>query len=144
MAATNRYRNVGPVTWTVGSPVTLTGIKSANYDEGNTVLKEGADFDMYPTVGGVVFTDPKVSLEAIDAMALFGTVAGAKGSLAITARDTNNGATTAGGAKLITMSGAFLSIRTQAYQFNQFGTQSLTFEAISVDGQTHPVAITAL
>jgi hypothetical protein len=49
MAATNRYRNV-TVAWTPqgGSLVALTGIKDFDYDEGNSILQESADFDAFP------------------------------------------------------------------------------------------------
>lgn len=134
---TNRQRNVGPVTF---NSVTLNGIKSFSYDEGNTTLKEGADFDMYPTVGGVVMTEPKMTIEGINAGQMSSAVAGVKSTLVVTLRDTANGAT--GGAYIFTMSQAFLSPRTVTAAFNQFATQSLTFESISVDGSTHPVSIT--
>ena len=146
MAATNRYRNLS-VSWTPtsgGSATPLTGIKSANYDEGNQVLEEAADFDAYHTVGGVIMSNPKITVETIDAFALFATVAGTKGTLAVTYRDHANGATTAGGAKLITMSNAYLGERTVQSQYNQLGHQSITFHSISTDGSTSPIAVTAL
>lgn len=146
MPATNRYRNVSDATWTPasGSPVTLTGIKSASYDEGNQVLKEGADFDGFPTVGGVVYSEPKVTIETLDAFALFATVAGSKGTLSFIVRDNSNGDSAGGGAKEITMTNAFLATRSQNNPFNQLSNQSIAFESISTDGQTHPVSFASV
>jgi hypothetical protein len=145
MAATNRYRNVS-ASWTAsgGTASPLTGIKSANYDEGIETLLEGADYDAFNTVGGAVFAAPKITLETIDAWALYATVAGQKGTLAVTFRDTLNGATAAGGAKLVTMSNAFLADRKVQAPYNKFQTQTIMFECTSTDGSTHPVAITSL
>jgi hypothetical protein len=145
MAATNRYRN-NNVTWTPsgGTVIPLTGIKTVSYDEGNQVLEESADSDAYHTVGTVVLSSPKITVDSIDAMALFATLAGTRGTIAVTLRDHLNGATAGGGAKLITMSNAYLGPRTLNSPYNQLAHQSLTFHSISLDGQTHPVAITLL
>jgi hypothetical protein len=145
MAATNRYRNV-TVAWTPqgGSLVAMTGIKDFDYDEGNSILQEAADFDSFPTVGGVTMAMPKITLSTLDAFALYATLGGQKGTLAVTVRDHYNGATSAGGGKTLTMSNAFLGERTIKGAFNQLATQSVTFHSTSTDGSTHPVAITAL
>lgn len=145
MAATNRYRNVSNVTWTPsgGSLVTLTGIKSASYDEGNQVLEESADFDAYPTVAGVTMSNPKITLDTLDAFALFATLAGQKGTLAITFRDHSNGATTAGGAKIVTATNAFIGPRQITSNYNTLAHQSLTFQTFSSDGATHPISVSA-
>lgn len=142
---TNRYMNVGPVNWTPsgGTLVTLTGIKSASYDEGAQSLKESADFDIFPTVGGVNYVEPKITLESIDAFALYATVAGTFGTLAITFRDFKNAATVGGGAKIVTASNAWLETRPVSAQYRQLATQTQTFQTYSTDGSTHPIAITA-
>lgn len=146
MPATNRYRNVSELTWTPasGSPVTLTGIKSATYDEGNQILKEGADFDAFPTVGGVTFSEPKITFETLDAFALFATVAGSKGTLSFVVRDNSNGDAVGGGAKQINMANAFLGTRTQNNPFNQLSNQNISFECLSTDGVTHPVSFASI
>jgi hypothetical protein len=145
MAASNRYRNVS-VAWTPsgGTMSPLTGIKNATYDEGIETLLEGADYDAFNTVGGAIFAAPKISLETLDAWALYATVAGQKGTLAVTFRDTLNGAAAAGGAKLVTMSNAFLSDRKVQAPYNKFQTQSIMFECTSTDGSTHPVAVSTI
>lgn len=146
MAATNRYMNTSAVGWTPsgGSLATLTGIKSFAYDEGGESLLEAADFDLFDTVGGINKLAPKVTLETIDAMALYATVAGTKGTLVATVRDFTNGVTASGGAKTFTVSNAFLKTRPSTFQFRQLGTQTLTFETTSTDGATHPVAVSAV
>ena len=145
MPGINRYMNVGPVTWTPsgGTLVTLTGIKSASYDEGAQSLKESADFDIFPTTAGINYVEPKLTLESIDAFALYATLAGTFGSLAITFRDFKNGATVGGGAKIVTASNAWLETRPLSAQHRQLATQTLTFQTYSTDGSTHPVAVTA-
>jgi hypothetical protein len=145
MPATNRYRNVS-VTWTPmgGTETPLTGIKSANYDEGNAILEESADYDAFITVGGVIMGNPKITVDSIDAFLIYATVAGQKGTLAVTYRDHLNGATAGGGAKLVTMSNAFLGQRTIQGQYNQLSHQSLTFHSTSTDGSTHPVSISSV
>jgi hypothetical protein len=145
MAATNRYRNVS-VAWTPlgGTQTPLTGIKSANYDEGNAILEESADYDAFMTVGGVIMGNPKITIDSIDAFLIYATVAGQKDTLAVTFRDHLNGATAAGGAKLVTMSNAFLGQRTIQGQYNQLAHQSLTFHSTSTDGSSHPVSISSV
>jgi hypothetical protein len=146
MPATNRYRNVSDFTWTpaTGTATILTGIKSATYDEGNQLLKEGADFDAFPTVGGVVYSEPKITVETLDAFALFATVAGSKGTLSFVVRDNSNGDAVGGGAKQINMANAFLGTRTQNNPFNQLSNQTISFECISTDGATHPVSFASI
>jgi hypothetical protein len=137
--------NVGPVTWTPsgGSLVTLTGIKSASYNEGAQSLKESADFDIFPTVGGVNYVEPTISLESIDAFALYATLPGTFGTLAITFRDFRNAATTGGGGKIVTASNAWLETRPLNAQHRQLATQTIGFQTFSTDGSTHPIGITA-
>jgi hypothetical protein len=145
MAATNRYSNFSAVGWTPsgGSLVTLTGIKSISYDEGGEALLESAVFDIFNTTGGVNHLEPKITVETLDAFALYATVAGTKGALTFTVRDFTNGATASGGAKVVTVSNAFLVTRPQQNQHRQLSTQTLTFNTTSTDGSTHPVAVTA-
>lgn len=137
--------NVSSVGWTPsgGTLVTLTGIKTFSYDEGGESLLESADFDLFDTVAGINHLAPKITLESIDAMALYATVAGTVGVLTITVRDFTNGATVGGGAKIFTVSNAFLKTRPSQFQHRQLGTQTLTFETSSTDGATHPIAISA-
>lgn len=153
MAATNRYMNVGPVTWTpytsfppavLGTPVTLTGVKSARYDEGISTKKEGADFDGFPTFSVCDYREPKMTLSTIDAMAIFATVAGAKGAVSVTYRDLYNQVAVSGGAKQLVLSNSQIEDRNIASEYRAFATQDVAFGAISVDGSTHPAAITAL
>lgn len=146
MPSTSRTINVGPVTWTPasGSPVTLTGIKSANYDEKIEVIKETADAELFNTVAAAVHFEPTMALETINPYQLTTTVGGARGSLVITIRDAYNGVTTAGGGYTLTMANAFLETRSQSYKKNAYGTQNVTFGAISADGTTHPVTVAAL
>lgn len=143
---TKRSINVGPVTWTPegGTLITIDGIKSANYDEGIEVAMESADADLFNTVAAAVHFSPKITLETINPFQLFSTVGGARGALAITVRDAYNGVTPGGGAYQIVMSHAFLENRSQKNKHRGFSDLSMSFGAISLDGSTHPVAVSAL
>lgn len=146
MAATNRYMNVGPVQWTPtsGTLVTVSGIKSAQVNDGFETLLESADYDLYHTVGGVTMTAPTITLRSIDAFSLAATVGGQTGEIDITFRDFYNGATASGGAKKVAMIPSFLGQRSRDAEYRQLATQSLTFMSVSTDGATNPIAITAL
>ena len=146
MASTNRTINVGPVTWTPsgGTALILTGIKSADYDEKIEVIKETADAELFNTVAAAVHFEPTMSLETINPYQLMTTVGGTRGSLEVTIRDAYNWITTAGGGYTITIDNAFLETRSQSYKKSAYGTQTLTFGAISDDGTSHPVSVEAL
>jgi hypothetical protein len=144
MAASNRYMNVD-VTWTPsgGTLVALKGIKGATFNDNMEVLQDSADYDVFPTVGGVTFSNPTITFHSIDAFQLYATTPGQLGVLIVTFRDFYSGSTASGGAKIVTMTGAFLASRQRTGQHRQLGTQELMFHANSSDGSTSPVAITA-
>lgn len=149
LSPTNRYMNVSSVgfTPTGGSNTALTGVTSAAYDEQISTKKEGADFDQFPTVSVCDYRDPTITIETLDAQAgalSSGIVAGVKGALLLTVRDAYNGAAAGGGAKLYTMSNAQLQGRNMNQAYREYGKQTLVFGAISSDGATHPVAVTAV
>jgi hypothetical protein len=147
VASSNRTINVGPVTWTpapAGSPVTLTGIKSANYDEKVEVTKESADFDLFNTIAAVTHYEPTMSLETINPYQLMSTAGGARGTLLVTIRDALSGVTASGGGYTLSMANAFIEQRSQSYKHRAYGTQTLNFGCYSTDGSTHPVTVTAL
>jgi hypothetical protein len=146
LSPTNRYMNSSGWGFTPsgGSLTNITGVTNETYDEQISTKKEGADFDLFPTVAVADYRDPIITLETLDAFILMGVVAGASGTLVGTVRDAYNGATTGGGAKLITMSNARIQGRNQSQPYREYGKQSLVFGAVSADGATHPVAITAV
>lgn len=146
MPSTNRTINVGPVTWTPsgGVAVTLTGIKTANYDEKIEVIKETADAELFNTVAAAVHFEPTMALETINPYQLIATVGGSRGTLVVTVRDAYNGIAALGGGYTLTMANAFLEQRSQSYKKNAYGTQNLSFGAISADGLSHPVSVAAL
>ena len=146
MAATNRYMNTSGWSFTPagGALTALTGITSFGYDEGISTKKESADFDGFPTVAVSDFRDPTITLATLDAFAFIAILAGAKGSLTGNVRDAYNGVTAAGGGKSVTMSNAAIQARSLTAAHREFASQQLTFGAVSVDGATHPVAVTAL
>lgn len=140
MAATLRYMN----TTASFAATAITGVKSAQYNEGTEALMEGADFDLYPTTSGVTMINPTITLRVLDAMNTLSTAPGTTGALVVTVRDFTNGATASGGGKTITMTGAYKSQRSADFEYRQLGTQSVSFHAASSDGATSPVAIAAL
>lgn len=143
---TNRYMNTSGWGFTPsgGTLTAISGVVTESYDEQISTKKEGADFDALPTVAVTDYRDPIITLETLDAFALYTVLAGTVGTLVGTVRDAMNGATTGGGAKLITMSNARIQGRNQNQAYREFGRQSLVFGAVSSDGATHPVAITAV
>lgn len=145
LSPTNRYMNVS-VSWTPagGSLGALTGIKSAQFNEGIETLQESADYDLYHTVGGVTLISPTITLRTIDAFMIYATAAGQVGTLIITFRDFTNGAGAGGGAKTVTMTGAYLAQRSKDAEYRQLGTANVTFQSVSSDGATSPIAIAAL
>lgn len=148
VSPTNRYMNSSGwgFTPTGGSIQTFTGITSAAYDEQISTKKEGADFDLFPTVSVADFRDPTITLETLDSqVGMVSTlVAGVKGALVGTIRDAYNGVVTGGGAKLYTLSNAQLQGRNMSAPYREYGKQTLVFGAISSDGATHPLAVTAV
>lgn len=153
MAATNRYMNVGPVTWATqtgvtGTPsvtaTTMSGIRSANLNYGLESLLESADFDLYHTVGGITLGSPSITLRTIDAFGIYATTVNQFGQLVVTCRDFYNGATASGGGKTATLSSAFIGSRGNDFEYRQLGVENLTFMAVSTDGATSPLAIAAL
>lgn len=143
LVPTNRYMNMS-ATWTSptgGTATPLRGIKSAAYNEGIESLLEAADFDLFHTVGGVTMISPTMTIRTIDAFALLSTVAGTFGTLAVTFGDFNNAAAIGGGAKIVSMSNAFIGARNHDGEYRQLATQNLTFNCTSVDGSTSPVAV---
>jgi len=145
LTPSNHYINTSTVAFTPtgGSLVALTGIKSISMNEGIEVLQEGADADFYPTVGGAIGANPSISLTSNNAFSIYATIAGAYGVLVYTANDFTNAATTAGGAKITTMSNAFLASRGREHPYHQLATQALMFHSTSTDGSTSPLAIAA-
>ncbi len=143
---TNRYFETEG--WTFlpngGTIIALFGITSAAYDEGISTKSEGADFDGFPTVKVCDYREPKITLDTLDAMALYATIAGQKGTLAGILRDAYNGVTVGGGGKTITFTNCQIEGRNFTAAFREFAKQQLVFGGISTDGATHPVAITAL
>ena len=148
MPSTNRTINVGPVTWTPAGTgavaVVLTGIKSVSYDEKIEVVKETADAELFNTVAAAVHFEPTMQVETINPYQLMTTVGGSRGSLVFTIRDAYNGIQAGGGGYTLTMANAFLETRSQAYKKSAYGTQNLSFGAISSDGVSHPVSVSAL
>jgi hypothetical protein len=146
MAATNRYMNIVGVGFTPsgGSSTPITGVKSLAFDEGVSVQKESADGDLYPTVSVNDHTDPTITVTTLDAFVLIAVLAAAKGTLVATIQDAYNKSTASGGGKTYTMSNCQIQSRGAQHAHRQFSNQSLTFGAVSGDGQTHPVAVTAL
>jgi hypothetical protein len=143
---TNRYFNVSSCGFTPsgGSLSTISGVKSISFDENPTIETEGGDFDVFDTVMAVAKIEPSFSVETLDAWGLYSVLAGSRGALVCTARDAVNGVTTGGGAKLITISNAFINKRGSNQQHRQFGKQTIGFGCISSDGATHPVAVSAV
>jgi hypothetical protein len=127
-----------------GSLTALDGIKGATYDEGMEELSESADVDVFPTVGGVVFSKPMITINSIDAMQISAVVGGTFGVLVVTFPDFKNGVAAGGGAKVVTLSNAYLMRRSASAQYRQLSTQDLGFSALSTDGATSPMAITTL
>jgi hypothetical protein len=140
-----RYMNVSGVGFTPsgGSLTTITGVKSIRFNEGIEVKKEGADYDAFPTVKAADWIQPTFDLETLDAGVLISQLAGAVGTFVFLVRDVNNGAVTGGGAKLFTVTNAFVEQRQSQHQHREFSRQTLTFGCISSDGSTHPVAVTS-
>lgn len=143
---TNRYFNTSGWGFTPagGSSTPIDGVTSADYDEGISVKKEGADFDGFPTLRVRDWAEPMINIETLNAFVLYATLAGASGTLVGTIRDAYNGAVTGGGAKLITMSQAAVEKRGISAKYREFARQNLSFGGISVDGATHPVAVSAV
>lgn len=143
---TNRYMNSSGwgFTPTGGTATSLLGITSCSYEEGISIKKASADFDTYPTVAVRDYAEPKINLETLDAQVLSSVIGGAFGVLVGTLRDAYNGATTGGGAKLLTFSNAFIESRGWSAPYREFAKQQLSFGAISTDGATSPLAITAV
>lgn len=146
MPATNRYMNFGAVGFTPsgGSLTTITGVKSVSFDEGVSVKKESADGDLFPTVSVNDQNNPTITIETLDGFVLYAQLAGQKGTLAVVIKDAYNGITTSGGGKTITMSNCQIEKRGTQHKHREFSHQSITFGAISSDGSTHPVAVSAL
>jgi hypothetical protein len=146
MSATNRYMNTGAVgfTPTGGSLTAITGVKSVSFDEGVSVKKESADGDLFPTVSVNDQNNPTITIETLDAFVLIAQLAGQKGTLAIVIKDAYNGTTTSGGGKTITMTGCQIEKRGATHKHREFSNQSITFGAVSADGSTHPVSVSAL
>lgn len=140
LTPTNRYMN----TTATFNAVAVTGVKSAQYNEGTEALMEGADFDLYPTTSGVTMINPTITLRVLDAMNTLGTTPVTKHDLVVTVRDFTNGVGAGGGGTTITMTNAYKSQRSADFEYRQLGTQSVSFHAASTDGATSPVAIAAL
>lgn len=140
LTPTNRYMN----TTATFNAVAITGVKSAQYNEGIEALQEGGDFDIYPTVSGITMINPSITLRILDAMNTLGAAPSTKASLVVTVRDFTNGVGTGGGGQTITMANAYRSQRSADFEYRQLGTQSVSFHAQSSDGATSPVAIAAL
>ncbi len=146
MAASNHHINVKTATFQpggAGAVTTLAGIKSADYDEGISVLKESADGDLFMSIAAAVGLDPKITLQMIRAFQLFATVGGSWGTLELDIPDAYNGMTAAGGGYTITMTHAILEQRSQQHGHRKFSTQTLAFGSYAPDGVTHPVTIAA-
>lgn len=146
MPATNRYMNVSALTYTPagGSATAIKGIKSVTYSENGQELNEAADFDLFDTIGAVVGLAPTVMIETIDAfVGIPSLVAGGTGTLVFTVRDVYNGATVAGGARIMTIANCYFKPRTVTAGFRALATQSIGFGTISSDGATNPVSVAA-
>ena len=146
MAATNRYMNVSAMTYTPagGIATPITGVTSVTYAENGQELNAAADFDLFDTIGAIVGMAPTVTVETINALLGFPShVAGGTGTLVFTVRDVYNAATTAGGAKIFTISNCFFKSRTVTAAFRSLATQSLGFGMLSSDGATNPTSIAA-
>lgn len=145
LVASNRFMNTSSVGFTPsgGSLTTLDGVQGASYDEGISTKKEGADFDLFPTVAVTDYRDPKITLDSINVFALFSVAAGVRGVLTVTVRDAKNGAAVGGGAMIVTMANAGIEGRNFNANYREFGKQQIVFGALSTDGATHPVSIAA-
>lgn len=147
---TNRYKGVPlTVTATPSFPTTaaaipIAGIKSFRYDEGVSQKLESADGDAFDSVVFNDFRKPTLSLETLNAFVMYSQIPSVRNTIAATYQDVYNGVVTGGGAKLLTMTDAFIAGRNIDATYREYNKQSLTFGCISSDGQTHPVTIAAV
>lgn len=145
LVASNRFINVSAVgfTPTGGTLTAIKGVQNATIQQTATDVSEGGDGDLYNTVGGVVFVDPMVSLEFMNAMALTALAPGAYGTLTFTLNDSANKALTGGGAVIFTIINCYLMPQQIAAQHRQVAKATMNFKTFSVDGQTNPVSTAA-
>ncbi len=146
MSASGAYVNSSAWSFTPngGSQTNILRVKDWSLPRGISRIKESADFDHFWTLNVCDFEDPTVSLTTLDPFALVVVSPSSLGTLTGVVRDANNGATTGGGAKQITLTNCGLSDESGSGSHRQYARGTFTFCSTSVDGVTNPLTISAL
>ena len=127
-----------------GSATALPRCKEWSLPRGISRIREGADFDHFYTLNVCDFEDPTITLTTLDPFALVSISPTQLGTLTGVVRDANNGATTGGGAKQITLNNCGLSDESGSGSHRQYARGSYSFCGTSADGVTSPLSISAV
>lgn len=146
MAASGAYVNTSGWSFTPngGSNSALPKVKEWSMPRGISRIKESADFDHFWTLNVCDFEDPTITLTTLDPFSIFAINPGVLGTLTGVVRDANNGATTGGGAKQITLVNCGLSDESGSGAHRAYARGTYTFCGTSSDGTTNPLSISAL
>jgi len=147
LTPTNRFINNGLVTFTptipTGTMVTIKGVQSVSMNPQVKTIQGAGDADFYPSLSVAVEGEPTITVNTINDAVLNAVAPGTVGTLAWTQNDARNGATTAGGALIYTITNAVYTPGDTVQGHRVFGTFAATFTAYATDGITNPVAVAA-
>lgn len=145
MTADPRTMNVSACTFTPasGSSMPVTGLKTATRNQNPQELTDGADMDFFDTFGGVISGKPSVTFSSNKPFLLEGVAPGTFGVLVFTLNSFKNAATAGGGGMIYTLSNCYFMPAEASFGHRIFGTSTVTFTGLSVDGTTSPLAATA-
>lgn len=145
LTPSKRFINTSGCTFTPtgGSAISITGITSINVAQNPEEVRMSGDADLFDTFAGLVSLNPNVKISTNKPNLLDAVAPGAYGVLTWTRNDAVNGAVTAGGAKIYTVSGAYYFPQGTDAPHRQGATTDFEFHTLSTDGTTNPVAVAA-
>lgn len=145
LTPTKRFVNTTACIFTPagGSAIPITGITSISLTQNPEEVRMGGDGDLFDTFGGVFGVNPVVKISSNEPNLLDAVPPGAFGTLTWTRNDARNGAVTAGGARIYTISGAYYMPQGDTAPHRQGATAEFEFHTQSVDGTTNPAGVAA-
>jgi hypothetical protein len=136
MPATGLHTNWSSVT--LGGTA-IKNVQSVGIDHRGSIIASSGDDDRYPTNKYHDFEDPAVTVRHRDLIFQNGKACGSTGALVATHRDADNVS-----GYTATMSSAILVTKSTSGEHRAYGEGTLSFEGVSADGATNPLAYAAV